>query len=886
MTEREMSRSPLGVAWIVAVSAFSLTLLAGGPSVSRAASGALIVAGLSGTSSNAEEFQRLSGETRRLLAERGLPADRIEILPGKPTREVILQKLQAAAGASNSPEDEFWLVLYGHCGRSQGGAPAFQVSGPRLTAADLKTALDAIPARQFVFIGAGDSGAFLPVLQNPRRAALSATKNEGESSQPRYPAAWVSAFAENPKASFASIAARASALVEKEYVDSSLALTEHARLADPTTGKILEPPFGVDLLAAKEPARTAPTGGPSTPGGPSVADIKVKVQKPDAQWEQQPATDETRKIAAAARATPNPEGHSALVLEQRLGFTVEEDRTTDRATFYRVYLAREEAVEDWANPFLPQSPPAVTTKLELARVIQPDGACTVFNPAKLPGAADPETGESSGTAMVFLPNAHAGCVIELGYRTRELLNSSLPHVSETLPLQRRVPALQTALEVRVPEKGTYRVALFNLPGAKAEESAANGRRVFRWKFDAIPAAESLPGDPPAAQWQAWVGISSLPSWEEFAAWYRRLAQGSDAIDDAVKKIAAELAEGSKGRMDTLRRDFEFVSALRYVAVEIGVQGFRPRTPAQVLSNRYGDCKDKANLLVALLRCQNIPARFVLLNRGGMTDVNFPSWQFNHAIAFAPRAPEAGQPDDLWMDSTDSVTPFGFVPPGDYGRAGLVFDKDRAEFKTVVNGAGQISEVRDEWELAQDAPGGGWRGTFHRAATGMADDGLRRMFRGASPAQRNALLFRLLADLWPNGDFARGTVSDVSELRNGVELRAEATAPAGGDWPRIHAPGMEIFSAPERNRVLWLNDGQPLALTQTLRLRYADKAPAELPASRQTQAAGAKLSLVWERIDDRTLRRTAKLELLQPVVPAADYAALRQAIRGWSMALAR
>ena len=150
----------------------------------RGASAALIVAGLSGTSANTEEFQRLSGETKRLLAERGIPLENVQTLGGKVTRETILQKLSAAA-ANCSAEDEFWLVLYGHGGRSQGGAPAFQVTGPRLTALDLKAALEAIPARQFVFIGTSDSGAFLPVLQSPRRAALSATRAEGEDGQPR-----------------------------------------------------------------------------------------------------------------------------------------------------------------------------------------------------------------------------------------------------------------------------------------------------------------------------------------------------------------------------------------------------------------------------------------------------------------------------------------------------------------------------------------------------------------------------------------------------------------------------------------------------------------------------------------------------------------------------
>ena len=171
-------------AWVIVF----LGIVSVGVTNTRAASGALIVAGLSGTSANTEEFERLSGETKRLLAERGIPLENVQTLGGKVTREI---------------------VLYGHGGRSQGGAPAFQVSGPRLTAPDLKTALDAIPARQFVFIGTSDSGGFLPVLQNGRRTVLSATRADGENGQPRFPGAWVNALAENPRAAFAMVAARA-----------------------------------------------------------------------------------------------------------------------------------------------------------------------------------------------------------------------------------------------------------------------------------------------------------------------------------------------------------------------------------------------------------------------------------------------------------------------------------------------------------------------------------------------------------------------------------------------------------------------------------------------------------------------------------------------------
>ena len=839
----------------------------------HASSSALIVTGLSGSSQNTEEFERLAAETKRVLSERGIPTEQIGVLGGKVTREAVLQKLQAAA--TGSADDEFWLVLYGHGGKSQGGEPAFQISGPRLTAKDLKSALDAIPARQFVFIGTGGSGAFLPPLQNARRTVLSATKSDGEGDLPRFPAEWVRAFSENPKAAFPAVAARAAELTGEKYQKENLAQGEHARLADPVTGSILEPPFGADLVAAKDnpavaalPVRLA-----------NASDIKIEIRKPDAEWEQQSATAETKAIVAAARETPNPDGYAALLLEQRLGFTIEADRTTDRQVYRRVFIAGNEAVDEWANQFFPQSPPILTTKLEMARVIQPDGSATVFNPAKLPACTDPEAG-CGAMSMVYLPGAKAGCVIEIGYRTRAMLDATLPHVSETIPLLHGAPSLKTSLEIRVPEKPVHRVVLNNA-SAQAQESSENGRRVFRWQLGALPAAEPLPGDPPWQQWAAHAAISSLPSWNEFAEWYRRLARGSDEIDGTVKKMAAQLADGATSRTDKIRRDFEFVSALRYVAIEIGVQGFRPRTPAQVLANRYGDCKDKANLLVALMLCQGIDANFVLLNRGGSTDVTFPSWQFNHAIAFVGRAPDAGQPEDLWLDATDSVTPFGFVPPGDHGRDALVLGKDSADFKKVSGHSPDASEIRDEWDLAQDNRG--WHGSFHRVATGLAEDELRRMFRGLSPRQREVQLYRMLAENWPGADFDKASIRNVGDVRSEVEIRAEATAPAGG-LPVLSASALEMFGAPTRSRALWLNDGQPLVLTQTVRLHDPSRTPEKLPAPLQSEVAGEKCSVVWERAGSGTATRTAKFELANPVVPPASYSALRKAVGEWNAAL--
>jgi RNA polymerase sigma factor (sigma-70 family) len=207
--------------------------------------GALIVVGLI-ASDAPEKIQALASDTKANLIARGFDADHVEILSGKVTREQVLQRMRGLAG---SVRDEFWLVLLGQTGRAQGGVPAFQVSGPRLTAPDLKAALDAIPGRQFVFIGTGNSGAFLPELRDERRTVLSATLAEGEPDQPRFLSMWVRQFSATPKADFAELAARASAEVSEYCKTANIAQSEHAQLADPATGKTLNAPFGIQLPA-------------------------------------------------------------------------------------------------------------------------------------------------------------------------------------------------------------------------------------------------------------------------------------------------------------------------------------------------------------------------------------------------------------------------------------------------------------------------------------------------------------------------------------------------------------------------------------------------------------------------------------------------------------
>ena len=276
---------------------------------------------------------------------------------------------------------------------------------------------------------------------------------------------------------------------------------------------------------------------------------------------------------------------------------------------------------------------------------------------------------------------------------------------------------------------------------------------------------------------------------------------------------------AKTRLEKIRKAYEFVSALRYVAIEFGVNGIRPRTPAVVLQNRYGDCKDKANLLIALLANMGIDGQFVLLNRFSSTDVDFPSWQFNHAIAYVPKAPDAGQPDDLWLDTTDSTAPFPTLSPGDIGRNALVFDKDSGQFLTVTAPGKEVTEVIEEhWKFKAIDQNRGRSSTAHCRKHGPAWPSTTCAARCADalPVTGTSSCKQNWRDSLPNADFSK---LESNARRRSLDSHAPRCAsqhlPSLRPSPRTGFDVAAYFAPPERDRPLLINNGQKLHLLQTV-----------------------------------------------------------------------
>jgi len=163
---------------------------------------------------------------------------------------------------------------------------------------------------------------------------------------------------------------------------------------------------------------------------------------------------------------------------------------------------------------------------------------------------------------------------------------------------------------------------------------------YRMHADNLPALAVEPYMPPYTEVGGYLTLSSYARWEDMGRWYQSLIKDQLTLDAPLKKLAAELVAGAENDDEKIRRIHRHVlQQTRYVGIELGIHGWKPYRVTQVHARGYGDCKDKASLLVALLKEVGIDARMVLLrttDQGPMTDL--PSmWTFNHAIAYVPSA---------------------------------------------------------------------------------------------------------------------------------------------------------------------------------------------------------------------------------------------------------
>ena len=356
-------------------------------------------------------------------------------------------------------------------------------------------------------------------------------------------------------------------------------------------------------------------------------------------------------------------------------------------TTYRqvIQILTQEGAEVWGDQSFSYSAGRERLTVNWLKVLRRDGSVISDKPAhqqEMQSDDGPESAAYSDerTRDVTLSGVAPGTIVDWSYTVEQLkpiLNGDY-HTNWRVRTGR--PIRRSRLIVDLPTTVTPRIEETNVHFPRRVDER-NGRRVYTWATADIPKIEpeSYAASPNTVSVS--ISVYSPIDWDRISHWYADLSRDRYEVTANVGQRFDAAVAGAATQEDTLRAMHRWIAQdFRYVSVTLGLGGYQPRPPSTMVSNGFGDCKDKATLFVALARRMGLAAVPVLLSSSGDADSTLPSLsQFDHMIAALPR-PGGGY---RYFDLTSDLTPFGELPPAEQGGFGLVVHPDGRGEKVVL-----------------------------------------------------------------------------------------------------------------------------------------------------------------------------------------------------------
>lgn len=472
-------------------------------------------------------------------------------------------------------------------------------------------------------------------------------------------------------------------------------------------------------------------------------------------------------------------------------------------------------------------------------------------------------------------------------------------------LRRRVLVAPSTLELYAVEHGI----------APAAFHSQDGETTRIWEMRDIAATPSGAMSPGATSLGPYLHVSTIGSMEQFGRWYAALLQPSLELDGNLRELARQIRARNLTIQAMVEEVYEAVQRDNgYAAFEFGVHSYQPYPLATVDRRGFGDCKDKAAMIVALLRAVGVPAEFAMVRTRSAGDIAPDAYSvqlFNHAVAYVPAL-------DLFLDGTVEYAAPGELPPDDQGAIALTVDAAGTMTRRIVPFTPpEASRVTRQVQarllpdgrlkfLAQTRYAGYFAAVERR--TSQSDD-----LAGISQAA--------LARFYPSVRVAHAVAEGTARASREVELKVEGEIDAATWSNKLLAPEVamhepayqEAADASSAAHVLTLHSSLH---TATLTAKYASQptrqnpllipatpseqevfnyelpsgAQARLPADTSLQTPFGRVEVSYRldagQLGPATLHVETYTELAPLTIPQSDYPAFRAFCQAADQTLSR
>ena len=418
-----------------------------------------------------------------------------------------------------------------------------------------------------------------------------------------------------------------------------------------------------------------------------------------------------------------------------------------------------------------------------------------------------------------------------------------------------MPIVRTSVRIDGPlSRPLKNIAVRNPLGNVVSSVVTNGERiVYSWTVENSPQMFPEPAMPPYWTQGQNLRVSTASSWQELSKWYwdvsvPHLEKTNAAMTNKVEEIMGSVGADA-APIDKVRAMYKFVSQeIRYMGLtmEDTSPGYAPHDVDLTFDNRYGVCRDKAALLVAMFRIADFESYPVLISvSAAKMDNEVPTPFFNHAVVAVKL-----DGDYILMDPTDESS--RDLCPAYLGDCSyLVAHPDGEDLRTapVVPPSKNAVTVVGSGRLGKD---GSLLADHAITLCGINDNSFRRHLLSLKPEQRRELFERAVEGVSAGAELMRCDIEPKDLQDTTKELKVKLLV----KYPEVLLRGetRDELSVPSLSSALgaanWLLSGRTALESRKYPLKVSSTALAE--EKMEIDLAGA-VGATASMPDDETIK---------------------------------
>ena len=476
-----------------------------------------------------------------------------------------------------------------------------------------------------------------------------------------------------------------------------------------------------------------------------------------------PWTEEAKALGAS--------GEDAVYLADVTAVRVQSSGISSRFHQLVVKTFTQRGVEAFRQLPITWSPDRQEVRVLKARITKADGSVVDSFSDSDRNINEPWTGMyyDARARILSFPGLAPGDVLEVQWRLDDTAIDNLlsDYWGDTESVQATYPKRRYRYVVEMPKERPLYWNKTTLPAwVKPKQEELDGRSVYRFEAENVARVVPEPQMPGWAEVATMLHVSTYQTWEQVGRYYWGLVREQLVPNEELRKTVEDVLKGvdRKDELKVLQALYGFVvTNTRYVALEFGIHGYKPYRVDRVLTRRFGDCKDKASLMLAMLKVAGIDSRLVLLRMRSLGQL-YPDpaslSAFNHAIVYVPKY-------KLFLDGTAEFHGTRELPSADNLANVLIVEPEgKSSFMVTPETTAEANPVAMVFAATLGVEGGAEvKGSL--TVTGQGAPEYRRAYQAA--ATRKNTFEQAWAQSFPGLKVAEVTMTDPTKLEEPVRL---------------------------------------------------------------------------------------------------------------------